>query len=108
MVSQRRKRKMQRFFSALIFDNFVFNFNLIQFGTLTKMPRKDLSLAERIALLDQIKGHSPNTSHLAEITGVPKSVIARLIHQQDKLQEEWTHDGKPGTSQKWKCEGKGS
>jgi hypothetical protein len=72
------------------------------------MPYKDLSLAENIALLDQIKGHSPNTSHccLAEITGVPKSSIARLILQQDKLREEWTHDGKQGTSQKWKREGK--
>jgi hypothetical protein len=36
------------------------------------MPRKDLSLAEKIALLGQIKDHSPSTSHrrLAEITGV--------------------------------------
>jgi hypothetical protein len=36
------------------------------------MPRKDLSLAEKIALLNQIKGHLPNTSNrfLAEITGV--------------------------------------
>jgi hypothetical protein len=67
-----------------------------------------LSLAEKIALVDQIKGHLPSTSHrrLAEITGVPKPTIARLIHQQDKLQEEWTHDGKQGTSQKWKREGK--
>jgi hypothetical protein len=29
-----------------------------------------------------------------------------LIHQQDKLREEWTHDGKQGTSQKRKREGK--
>jgi transposase len=67
-----------------------------------------LSLAEKIALLDQIKGHSPNTSHrrLAEITGVSKSTIARLIHQQDNLREEWTHDRKQGTSQKRKREGK--
>ena len=72
------------------------------------MPHKDLSLAKKIALLDQIKGHSPNTSHcrLAEINGVPKSTIASLIHQQDKLQEEWTHNGKQGTSQKQKREGK--
>jgi hypothetical protein len=71
------------------------------------MQRKDLSLGEKIALLDQIKGHSPNTSRrLAEITGVPKSTIARLINQQDKLREEWTHDGKQGTSQKRKREGK--
>jgi hypothetical protein len=72
------------------------------------MPRKDLSLDEKINLLDQIIGHSPNTSHrhLAEITGVPKSKIARLMHQQDKLREEWTHDGKQRTSQKRTCEGK--
>jgi hypothetical protein len=72
------------------------------------MPYKDLSLAEQTALLHQIKGNSPNTSHrrLAEITGVPKSTIARLIYQQDKLREEWTHNGKQGISQKRKHEGK--
>jgi hypothetical protein len=35
-----------------------------------------------------------------------KSTIARLINQQDKLREEWTHDGKRETSQKRKREGK--
>ena len=74
------------------------------------MPSKDLSLAEEIALLDQIKDHSPSTSHrrLAENTGVPKPTIARLIHQQDKPREEWKHDGKQGTSQKPKRESKAS
>jgi hypothetical protein len=44
------------------------------------MPRKDLSLAEKIALLDQIKGHSPSASHrrLAEITVVPKFYDCKL------------------------------
>jgi hypothetical protein len=52
-------QEVYRFFSAPISDNFVFNFNSIQFGTLTKMPRKDLSVAEKIALLDQSKAIRP-------------------------------------------------
>ncbi|XP_072119240.1 tigger transposable element-derived protein 4-like [Mobula birostris] len=73
------------------------------------MPRKDLTLAEKITVLDQIKSHPPNTTHrqLAVITGVPKSTIARLIQQQDKLREEWALcEGQQGTSQKRKREGK--
>jgi DNA-binding IclR family transcriptional regulator len=39
------------------------------------MPRRDLTLADKTALLEQIKNQPPNTSHrqLADITGVPKS-----------------------------------
>jgi DNA-binding IclR family transcriptional regulator len=39
------------------------------------MSRRDLTLADKIALLEQIKNQLPNTSHhqLAEKTGVPKS-----------------------------------
>ncbi|CAK9828167.1 Tigger transposable element-derived protein 4 [Anthophora retusa] len=72
------------------------------------MPRKDLSLAEKIAILDKIKGHLPHTSHrrLSEITGVPKSTIARLISIQDKLREEWACNRKQGTFQKRNRQGK--
>ena len=42
-----------------------------------------------------------------EITGVPKRTIVRLLHQQHQLREEWAlHEGKSGTSQKRKREGK--
>lgn len=55
------------------------------------MPRKDLSLKDKIAILDKIKNQPCNTSHrqLQEIIGVPKSTIGRLLSQQQKLREEW-------------------
>jgi hypothetical protein len=63
-----------------------------------------------MALHEQIKTQPPNTSHrqLAEITGVPKSTIARVVQQQEKLRDEWAlRHGQQGTSQKTeKCEGK--
>jgi hypothetical protein len=48
------------------------------------MPRRDLTLADRIALLEQIK------NQLADITGAPKCTVARVIQQQEKLRDEWT------------------
>ncbi|KII69397.1 Tigger transposable element-derived protein 4 [Thelohanellus kitauei] len=44
------------------------------------MPRNDITLSSKIALLDKIKSQPLNTSYrrLAEITGVPKSTISRL------------------------------
>ena len=38
------------------------------------MPRKDLTIAEKIVVLRKISEQSPNSSHLqlAEITGVPR------------------------------------
>ena len=73
------------------------------------MPRKDLTLANKIALLEKIKSQPINTSQrrLVEITGVPKTTIVRLLHQQHQLCEEWAlHEGKSGTSQKRKRKGK--
>jgi hypothetical protein len=53
--------------------------------------------------LNRLPSHRP----LAEITGVPKSRIVRVIPQQEKLREEWTlRHGQQGTSQKRKCGGK--
>jgi hypothetical protein len=48
------------------------------------MSRRNLTLTDKIAVLEQIKNQPRNTSHhhLAEITGVPKSTIARIIQQQ--------------------------
>src|SRR5882762_6125240 len=55
------------------------------------MSRNDLTLADKIALLDQINGLSPKTGvrKLAEITKVSKSTVARVIQQEKKLREEW-------------------
>jgi hypothetical protein len=54
-------------------------FNL-KFKIPTKMPRRVLTLADKTALLEQIKIQPPNTTHgqLAEITGVPKSTVASI------------------------------
>jgi hypothetical protein len=43
----------------------------------TELCRRDSKLADKIALLEQIKNQPPNTSHhqLAEIMGVPKFAI---------------------------------
>jgi predicted HTH transcriptional regulator len=57
--------------------------------------------------LNKLKNQPPNTSRrqLEEITGVPKSTIARVI--QEKLHDECTlRHGQQGTSQKPKREGK--
>jgi DNA-binding IclR family transcriptional regulator len=46
-----------------------------------------MTLADKIALLEKLKNQPPNTSdhQLAEISGVPKSTIARVTQQQEKL-----------------------
>jgi hypothetical protein len=51
------------------------------------MPRRDITFAHKIVLLEQIEDQLPNTSHshLAEITGVLKSAISRDVPQQEKL-----------------------
>ena len=54
------------------------------------MPQKDLKIAEKIALLRRIKEQPPNTSHrqLAEITGLPRRTLARILQDRDKLEVE--------------------
>jgi hypothetical protein len=56
----------------------------------TEMPRRDLTLADKTALLEQIKNQPPDTSHrqLVEIIGVPKSTVAHVIQMQKKLGDE--------------------
>jgi hypothetical protein len=51
------------------------------------MPRRDVTLADKIALLEKIKNQPPNTNHRqwAEINGVLKSAIERIIQQQEKV-----------------------
>jgi hypothetical protein len=52
------------------------------------MPRRDVTLTDKTALLGRIKNQPPNTSHrqLAEITGVLKPINCELIghHVTDK------------------------
>jgi hypothetical protein len=52
------------------------------------MPRRNVTLADKIASLEKIKNQPPDTCHrqLGEITGVLKSSIARAIQQKEKLQ----------------------
>lgn len=75
-----------------------------------KMPqRKDLTLAQKINFLNEIK-KLPKTSHrqLAEITKVPKSTIARLLAQEHELRKQWDLKGgeAKSSSQKRKRDGK--
>jgi hypothetical protein len=70
------------------------------------MPRRDLTLAAKIALLEKIKNQRPNTNHrqLANISAVPKSTIVLVVQQQEKLRGEWTLSKRQhGISQKKKA-----
>lgn len=55
------------------------------------MPRKCLTLKEKIAILDKIKSQPPTTTvrELATITGVSKDSVSRLKANELKLREEW-------------------
>ncbi|KII65404.1 hypothetical protein RF11_05232 [Thelohanellus kitauei] len=72
------------------------------------MPRNDLTLSSKIALLDKIKSQPFNTSYrrLAEITGVPKSTILRVLRQESQLHEELIYQEEQAGSFKRKREGK--
>jgi DNA-binding MurR/RpiR family transcriptional regulator len=54
------------------------------------MPKRGVTIAEKISLFEKIKNQPPNTSHrqLAEITGVSKSAVTRVVQQQGKLRVE--------------------
>jgi hypothetical protein len=41
------------------------------------MPRRNVTVGDKIALLEKIKNQPPNTSHgqLAQLNGVPKSTL---------------------------------
>ena len=58
--------------------------------TTSKMSKRtDLSLAEKIALLDKIHSQPQGTSHrrLTELLAVPKSIIGRLVRQEQELRQ---------------------
>ncbi|KII64710.1 hypothetical protein RF11_05500 [Thelohanellus kitauei] len=54
------------------------------------MPRNELTLSSKISFLDKIQSQPLNTSYhqLAEITGVPKSTMSRVLRQESQLGEE--------------------
>jgi hypothetical protein len=56
------------------------------------MPRRDVTFADKIALLKESKVQPSNSKdrQLAEVSGVPKSTIARVTGQREKLLDEWT------------------
>ena len=72
------------------------------------MPRKDLSLAERISLLDRLKTYGPGTTQreLSTHTGVPKTTIARLLKQESVLRSQWAESSGNGSSRKRRRDGK--
>jgi hypothetical protein len=70
------------------------------------MPRKDLSLEEKIKLLEKIKNYPRGTTYrvLSEITKVPKSTIGHILTQEKRLCEEWAEN--QNTTSKRRREGK--
>jgi hypothetical protein len=56
-----------------------------------KNERNDLTLKEKIELIDKVESLPPKTSfrRLEEITLVPRSTIDRVLKQKEKLKEEW-------------------
>jgi hypothetical protein len=61
--------------------------DFVKLQTCAKMPHRDLTLASRIVLLEQLKSQLPISSHsqIADITGVSESTITHVIQQQEKL-----------------------
>lgn len=60
------------------------------------MPRKDLSLADKIALLDKIKNLPPNLTvrELEKSLGVSKSVVGRLKKCEVQHRKQWSESQK--------------
>jgi hypothetical protein len=61
-----------RVFVSLLWH--VQQFFCLKFEIPAEMPRRDVTLTDKTALLEQVKNQLPNISHcqLMEITGVPK------------------------------------
>lgn len=79
-------------------------------ASLFKMLRKDLSVVQKVELLDKIREH-PNTSNrcLSEILKVPKTTIARIRANERELREQINSAGASGRGvqgRKRKREGK--
>jgi hypothetical protein len=63
-------------------------FNL-KFWIITGISRRDVTLTDELALLEEIKKKPPNNSRrqLVEIIGVPKFTIIQVIQQQEKVRD---------------------
>lgn len=61
---------------------------------------KDLSLSEKVDLLDKIRSQPKGTSrrHLVELLKVPKTTIGRLLRQEVELRGRLTEKGKARVS----------
>ena len=74
--------------------------------------RQELSLQEKIEVLDQVKKQPPNSSQreLAEIFKIPRSTLTRLINKEEELRSRWCevfcHGHKPAKKLKRLRKGK--
>lgn len=72
----------------------------IHFTTMSGYKRSDLSLKDKIAVLDKITSMPPGTSQrkCAELIGLPKSTIARYQKDASKLRAQWETETLSGES----------
>ena len=74
--------------------------------------RQELSLQEKIEVLDKVKKQPPNSSQreLAEIFKIPRSTLTRLINKEEELKSRWCevfcHGHKPAKKLKRLRKGK--
>ena len=74
--------------------------------------RQELSLKEKIEVLDKIKKQSPNSSQreFAEVFKIPRSTLTRLIKKEKEIRSSWrevtSHGHKPTTKLKRLRKGK--
>ena len=74
--------------------------------------RQELSLQEKIEVLDQVKKQPPNSSQreLAEIFKIPRSTLTTLINKEEELRSCWCevfcHGHKPAKKLKRLRKGK--
>ena len=76
--------------------------------------RQELSLQEKIEVLDKVKKQPPNSSQreLAEIFKIPRSTLTRLINKEKELRSRWCevfcHGHKAAKKLKHLCKNKAS
>ena len=74
--------------------------------------RQELSLQEKIEVLDKVRKQPPNSSQreLAEIFKIPRSTLTRLINMEEELRSHWfevfCHGHKPAKKLKRLRKGK--
>ncbi|VVC24315.1 DNA binding HTH domain, Psq-type [Cinara cedri] len=53
------------------------------------MSRKDLTLVEKISILDKIKAQPHSLRELEKLIGTSKSVLSRLKNNEKAIREQW-------------------